>query len=82
MIFNQKSWVGFDIGYLDEQKNIPGNIIPSIKYGIFHPSDLLKNKPSFDALQRINILYARNYKVGTDIRILSKKLFSLGNKNL
>ena len=74
VLFSQKTWVGY---YLDKkEKEI---ILPNIKKGVLHPGDAFGNKKlSNDTLQRLNILYSRDYKITSDIEIVRKGFNSLG----
>lgn len=70
-----KSWVGFYTG-----NNININKLPKIKKGVL--SWLLVNSPNnIDNLkaEKSNLLYAKNYRVITDLVIIAKGIKYLGN---
>lgn len=56
--------------------------LPEIKKGILTPVDALDGEADENAAERINIIYAKEYKVVNDLRILFKGLFKIGRKNL
>ncbi|HSW67490.1 MAG TPA: glycosyltransferase family 2 protein, partial [Bacteroidales bacterium] len=63
-----RSWVGYSI----PEKNIAMKL-PSIRKGILTPADSIKeHQLTAEDLVRLNILYARNYRVATDINTLVK----------
>ncbi len=70
-----KSWVGFYTG-----NNVNINKLPKIKKGVL--SWLLVNSPNnIDNLkaEKSNLLYAKNYRVITDLVIIAKGIKYLGN---
>ncbi|MBL0342557.1 MAG: hypothetical protein IPP71_17645 [Bacteroidetes bacterium] len=53
-----------------------------LRKGILNPADSLHNvSPDMQAANRINALYARDYKVTKDIRIISRSLAHLGRSS-
>ncbi len=68
----KKSWVGY-------AGNESGSL-PKIKKGVLNTADLLAKKPSADALNRMNFLYARNYSVAHDFEIIFKSLSNIGRE--
>jgi hypothetical protein len=68
VLFANKSWVGYRFtNYSNEHK------LPKIKSGILFPTDVLQNTNITDeTIDRLNLLYARDYKVMNDVRILRK----------
>ena len=78
-IFNvlrgKNSWVG----YSKEQAS--NNMLPKIRAGILSPIDALNNIPK-DLLttNRLNSLYAKDYRVYTDLQIIRKGWRNLGRK--
>jgi lipopolysaccharide/colanic/teichoic acid biosynthesis glycosyltransferase len=47
--------------------------LPKIKSGILFPTDVLNNTNITDeTIDRLNLLYARDYKIMNDVRILRK----------
>ncbi len=72
----RKSWVGYAAG--------SGNgsyVLPNIRPGVLSPVSALKNETVDDATRsRLNLLYAKEYSVYTDINILLKGIRDLGDK--
>jgi len=74
VMFSQKTWVAY---YLDEEKNEDN--LPNIKKGVLHPGHAFKNETlSNDTLQRLNLLYSRDYHVSTDLEIIWRGFTFLG----
>lgn len=73
VLFFQKSWVGYC-----KTANIKK--LPKIKNGILNSTHALPHKKlDDDTLEKLNILYARDYKVSNDINIIWKGFKFLGN---
>lgn len=67
------SWVGINA------LNDP--LFKGYRHGILNPSDMLPQAPSEpQIIQRLNVLYAKEYKVYNDFRILTKNLRISGRK--
>jgi len=74
IIFGKESWVGYRFTETSENHKLP-----EIKKGVLNPTDVLKNKSiSYDTIDRLNLLYARDYKVLNDLNIILKGFRSLG----
>lgn len=75
VITGKKSWVGFAAGSLIIMEEGPGNLKP----GVLNPADALKgitlDQPT---VTRLNMLYARDYKIQNDLRILWKGIRKSG----
>lgn len=69
------SWVGYS------QNHSSINLLPRIKPGVLSPIDALNNVPK-DQLttNRLNSLYAKDYKVYSDLQIILKGWRNLGRK--
>ena len=67
-----KSWVGY----------APENIsqrLPKIKPGVLSPIDIIETIPKdSEAVHQVNSIYARDYHILTDLKIIWKGLFKLG----
>jgi len=74
VLFSVKSWVGYTILPETESKRIP-----EIKQGILNPLDAFRNQnvPE-EAASRLNLLYARDYKLTNDLNIILKGFRQLG----
>lgn len=69
---SKKTWVGFfpsTSEYLDPQ-------LPRIKTGILHPN-MEQNIGSDELRDKLNLIYARDYSVAQDVKIICGALFSL-----
>ena len=65
----EKTW----IGYGNCKQNLK---LPKIKKGVFSILDLDK-KIEEDTIEKINIIYAKDYNLILETKILIKKLFNL-----
>jgi lipopolysaccharide/colanic/teichoic acid biosynthesis glycosyltransferase len=76
VLFNVASFVGFD--ELDSDENLR---LPKLKKGILHPSDGISRGDLSDKnIARLNIIYAREYNVFNDIKIVVRGFGNLGRK--
>jgi len=77
ILFGVYSWVG----YYSKSENNNVNL-PKIKKGILTPLDVLKNKniPAEEA-ERMNMIYAKDYKLINDILIIYKGIKNIGRKH-
>jgi len=67
VLMGKKSW----IGYIPEQNTFEN--LPHLKTGILNPGDLfLELKLDVEKLSRLNVLYAKDYSILSDIEILFK----------
>lgn len=58
-----RTWVGYS--------NLPDSSLPRIKKGILNPTDAIHGKNiDQETISRLNMLYARDYKMGTDLNII------------
>lgn len=68
VLVGRRSWIGYST-----HDNNAEQRLPAIRKGILSPSDAIpQNQLSQDDISRLNILYARNYKLSNDARILLK----------
>jgi len=74
VLFVRMSWTGYyDKDGIDIQH------LPKIKKGVLNPTDAFKNlKMTNETINRLNILYARDYRVSNDLNIIYKRFRSLG----
>jgi len=69
------TWVGYS---MPEDVNI--HELPTIRNGVLTPADnMLKNKLSTADIERINLLYAKEYRVYNDFSILFKSFKKIGS---
>lgn len=70
------SWVGLAHGYLENHAKTV-----SIKKGVLTPLDVLRNvSVDENTISRLNVLYAKEYSVYSDIRIIIKGIKNMGRK--
>jgi O-antigen biosynthesis protein len=76
VLIASKSLVGYTI------QGIPdGHHLPEIRKGVLTPVDAFKNKNiSAEAAERLNIMYARDYKLTNDLIIIFKGFRNLGKR--
>ncbi len=76
VLFASKSWVGyFDLQNIDICK------LPKIRNGVLNPKDaFIRRKISPETAEKLNILYARDYKLITDVNIIIKGFKNLGRR--
>ena len=79
VLFGKKSWVGYcrsgDLKAKSEEAESE-NPLPAIKRGVFRTSDRMPNVKNPDR-ERLDIAYANNYHLMTDITILTINLFRI-----
>lgn len=76
IIFAKRTWVGYS-----NQNHKDNNILPAIKKGIICTKDSLNNeKLDQSTLNRLDLLYARNYSWQSDINIFFKAFRNIGRK--
>lgn len=75
VFIGKKSWTGYHPkGSLDHK-------LPGIREGVLNPADSLKNiEPDQATIGRLNFLYARDYKLRGEFRLLIKGFRELGRK--
>ncbi len=70
VMFAMKTWVGFSTYLENKSYN---------KKGVLNPSDALKNKNlNKDTINRLNLLYIRDYKIASDFNIMWQGFKQLG----
>jgi len=73
VISGEKSWVGYS------PSNIRENL-PEIKSGVIHPLSYVRKSQLQDKMiHKYNLIYAKDYKVSNDFRLLVKNFGLLGN---
>lgn len=71
VIFGLRTWVGYSV-----HKDIS---LPKIKKGILNPADVFHSREiNSDTSSRLNMLYARDYRMGTDLNIIWRGFRSMG----
>jgi hypothetical protein len=76
VFFAARSWVGYADSKGDQS-------LPQIKKGILNPVDGIKNRSvNTEMSDKLNLLYARDYKLSNDLNIILKGYRELGRKNI
>ena len=76
VILSLRSWVGYSDLTESETHRLPG-----IKKGVLNQFDAFRKKPvPGEAIARLNLLYARDYKITNDINIILKGFRDLGRR--
>ena len=71
-----RSWVGYS-----ELSESEIHRLPEIKKGVLNPFDTFRKEPvPGEAVARLNLLYARDYKISNDINIILKGFRDLGRR--
>ena len=74
VLFAFKSWIGFT-----NNSEYEAGRLPEIKQGVLNPLDAFRNKNVPDeTTNRIDFLYARDYKLTNDLNIIIKGFRNLG----
>lgn len=70
VLFGRYTWVGYARG-----KDVDVSVLPSLREGVFSP--IRKDSKNLDScvLERLNILYAKNYSVATDFSVIWSNLW-------
>ncbi len=72
VIFNRKTWVGYNPKTDNSQ-------LPSLKKSVLNPADMFKDKKlDHNTLFNLNTLYAKDFKLENDFRIMRKGFKELG----
>lgn len=66
------------VGYYNQPSN---KYLPKIKNGILKPVSAVMGRTNSVTQERLNLIYAKDYTVYTDLKILWKNLRSLGSKD-
>jgi len=75
VMFASKTWVGYCLTESHDSEKLP-----ELKQGVLNPADALSSKQlNEDTLERLNLLYARDYKIKNDLNIMLKAFRHLGN---
>ena len=76
VLFGKLSWVGY---YFPHEGNKRQWNLPKIKTGILNPLDALdKQLVDVSTIQKLNMLYAKDYRIWNDINIMWKGLRDMG----
>jgi O-antigen biosynthesis protein len=74
VLFGAKSWVGY-------APSVNQNIhLPKIRKGVLNPLEVLpEQQRSEDIRRRLNLLYAKDYKIENDLKVMRKAFRKLGS---
>lgn len=77
VLIGRKSWVG----YIQSEGSQPAFRLPKLKSGVLNPADAFAGKAlSMDDKDRLNMLYAKNYRIKTDLDILWRGFKKMGRR--
>lgn len=78
VLFGSRTFVGYR-----DSKQLNDHKLPQIKNGILNPTDALNIQNMDDAtINRLNLLYARDYKIVNDLHIMVKGFRFLGRTHI
>ncbi len=69
-----KTWVS----YSPEMKDLKINL-PRLKRGVLSPASIFDNQLVSEKLEKINLIYAKDYRISTDLSIILKSIRLLGD---
>jgi hypothetical protein len=72
-----QSWVGYQAIQLHEEPLLKP--LPVIKKGVLSPVDALKVKPNASNINKLNLLYSKDYTLYQDLQIVMRALNKWGN---
>ncbi len=73
VLIGKKTWVGYSAN------NMQSSAIPRLKKGVLNPSSMVRNTSLHaDNILKLNVLYAKDYKILNDIRIVLNGITELG----
>jgi len=74
VIIGSLSWVGYST-----KQNVNIYSLPKIKTGVLSPDDIVvAKKHSKESIEKLNMFYAKNYRIWTDLMIILKRIKELG----
>jgi GT2 family glycosyltransferase len=76
VLFGLKSWVGYNPIHLQDEPVLKP--LPVIKKGVLSPADGLKVKPNTGNINKLNLLYSKDYTVWQDLKIVMSAYQKLG----
>ena len=76
VFFGFKSWVGYsELSDSEKQR------LPAIRKGVLNPFDAFRKEPvPGEAVSRLNLMYARDYRFSNDLNIILKGFRELGRR--
>jgi len=76
VLFAKKTWIGY-------YENEESSKLPKIRSGILCPIDaFIKRTPDNEMITRLNMIYARDYKITNDLNIMLKGFNHIGRKSV
>lgn len=70
VLSGRRTWVGYG--------NPKNDSFSSLKQGVLKPSDTVKEQVDPITAEKLNLVYAKNYRVENDLRVIAKKWRELG----
>ncbi len=82
VLVGKRSWVGYIPETNKNSTATNGDKLPKIKPGIISPVDALKNfNQDAMTIEKLNVLYAKDYQVNNDLNIILKGFRQLGRNS-
>lgn len=80
VITGKKTWVGYSANHeMQNEKKNSGTLLPSIRSSVFSTSDIIESRiADIKNSEKLDQLYAKDYHVSNDVRIILKKWRELG----
>ena len=80
VISGKKTWVGYSSNHQSRNGSASPNILPAIRTSVLSASDLVDSSAAdIKDSEKLDMLYAKDYHVSTDLRIILKNLRRLGS---
>lgn len=76
VLFGLKSWVGYNAALQQDEPILKP--LPVIKKGVLSPADGLKVQPNASNINKLNLLYSKDYTVWQDLKIVLSAFKKLG----
>ncbi|HRG60295.1 MAG TPA: glycosyltransferase family 2 protein [Bacteroidia bacterium] len=76
VLFGMKSWVGYNS--IQKQEEPLLKPLPVIKKGVLSPADGIKVQPNNNNINKLNLLYSKDYTVWQDLKIVLSAFKQLG----
>ncbi|PKR80386.1 glycosyl transferase family 2 [Brumimicrobium salinarum] len=67
VFIGKKTWIGYALAAEQNHRSLP-----RLKQGILTPAEEMKEKGDRSTFSKLNLIYARNYSILTDLKIISK----------
>jgi GT2 family glycosyltransferase len=78
VIIGKKTWVG----YASYPSGVKQSYLPAIRKGIISPAINAQNADDENYIRKMNVIYAKDYRIFTDVGLVVKGLPFLGNRSV